>query len=50
MANSGLAVYLAHQIFQGKLDYQAVINRYPAYKKDIDETLKSLNVVPVVDE
>lgn len=47
---SGLADYLANQIFQGKLSYEAVIKKYPAYKDTIDEVLKSLNIVPTVDE
>lgn len=50
MATSGLAAYFARQIFQGKLDYMAVVKKYPAYKDIIDEELKSLNVVPIVDE
>lgn len=32
--------YLAMRISAGALSYEAVIERYPQYKKDIDDILK----------
>lgn len=46
-AQSGLANYMAEQIFRGNLDYNTVIKKYPAYKEIIDEKLKTLNVIPL---
>ena len=34
-----MAAYLASQIKKGKLDYDAVIAKYPQYKAEIDEIL-----------
>jgi len=34
-----MATYLALRIEQGKLDYAAVIAKYPQFKNDIDEIL-----------
>lgn len=49
-AQSGLANYMAEQIFRGNLDYKSVVNKYPAYKDIIDEKLKQLNIIPTEDE
>lgn len=35
-----MAKYLAQRIYQGKLDYKAVIKKYPEYKKEIDAYLE----------
>lgn len=51
ITNSALAVYLANQIFQGRLDYDTVIKKYPRYKDIIDQTLAELSIIPMsVDE
>lgn len=34
-----MAVYFASRIEKGKLDYKAVVAKYPQYKDDIDEIL-----------
>lgn len=34
-----MAVYLAQRIMEGKLDYKAVVTKYPQYKNDIDSIL-----------
>ena len=34
-----MAGYLAMRIKAGKLDYVAVVTRYPQFKEDIDEIL-----------
>lgn len=34
-----MAKYLARQIKKGKLDYDAVVAKYPQYKEDIDTIL-----------
>lgn len=34
-----MAAYLAKRIRQGKLDYDAVVQRYPQYKEEIDQIL-----------
>jgi hypothetical protein len=34
-----MAAYFAMRIEAGKLDYQAVVTKYPQYKSDIDEIL-----------
>ena len=34
-----MAKYLARQIKEGKLDYEAVVKRFPQYKEEIDEHL-----------
>jgi hypothetical protein len=34
-----MAVYFAQRIELGKLDYKAVVTRYPQYKSDIDDIL-----------
>ena len=34
-----MAAYLANQIIMGKLDYTAVISKYPQYREDIDTIL-----------
>lgn len=35
-----MAKYLARQIKMGKLDYDAVIAKYPQFKEDIDRILE----------
>lgn len=35
-----MAAYLARQILNGKLDYNAVIAKYPQFKDEIDRILK----------
>lgn len=35
-----MARYLAQRIFQGKLDYDAVIAKYPQFKDEIDAYLE----------
>ena len=47
---SGLANYMAQQIFIGKLDYTETVTKYPAYKEIIDEKLKELNMIPDEDD
>ena len=37
-----MARYLARQIYNGKLDYDAVVAKYPQYKDEIDEILADL--------
>ena len=44
---SGIANYLAMQIFQNKITYDSVISKYPAYKEIIDKKLNELNTIPV---
>jgi len=34
-----MAAYLAMRIEMGKLDYAAVVTKYPQFKADIDEIL-----------
>jgi len=34
-----MAAYLAMRIKQGKLDYDAVVAKYPQYKEEIDRIL-----------
>ena len=34
-----MAKYLARQIKMGKLDYEAVIEKYPQFKNEIDRIL-----------
>ena len=34
-----MAVYFASQIMKNKLDYAAVVTKFPAYKEDIDTIL-----------
>lgn len=34
-----MAVYFASQIIKNKLDYTAVVTKFPAYKDDIDTIL-----------
>ena len=34
-----MAAYLATRIEMGKLDYTAVVTKYPQFKADIDEIL-----------
>jgi hypothetical protein len=34
-----MAAYLAMRIEMGKLDYTAVVTKYPQFKADIDEIL-----------
>lgn len=34
-----VASYLARQIKKGKLDYDAVVTKFPQYKEDIDTIL-----------
>lgn len=34
-----MAAYLARQIKEGKLDYDAVVTKYPQYKEEIDRIL-----------
>ena len=34
-----MAAYLAYRIEKGKLDYKAVVAKYPQYKAEIDEYL-----------
>lgn len=34
-----MALYLAQRIFKGKLDYDAVIRKYPQFKNEIDTYL-----------
>lgn len=34
-----MAAYLAMRIEAGKLDYRAVVTKYPQYKSEIDEIL-----------
>ena len=38
-----MARYLAMRIYQGALDYNAVIARYAKYKTAIDQILKELD-------
>lgn len=35
-----MAEYLAKRIYQGKLDYDEVIAKYPQYKEEIDAYLE----------
>ena len=37
-----MARYLAKQIYAGKLDYDAVIAKYPQFKDEIDAFLKEM--------
>ena len=48
--SSRIADYLANQIYQKKIDYDAVIEKYPAYKDIIDKKLKELNIIPFENE
>ena len=34
-----MGIYLAMQIMKGRLDYKAVVTKYPQYKVTIDEVL-----------
>jgi len=34
-----MAAYLAMRIEKGRLDYSAVVSKYPQFKSDIDEIL-----------
>lgn len=47
-----MAAYLALQIMKGKLDYVAVIKKFPQHKEDIDTILvaegKSDLIVPII--
>ena len=45
---NGLAKYLATQIYQGKLDHDAVINTYSDIKDDIEAYLTDMEVIPVI--
>lgn len=45
---NGLARYLAIQIYQNKLDREAVLNTYPDIKEEIEEYLDSMEIIPVV--
>lgn len=45
-----MAKYLASQIHLGKLDYNTVINTYPAYKEEIDKYLSQYDVIPIEEE
>lgn len=45
---NGLAKYLATQIYQGKLDRDAVINTYSDIKDDIEAYLTDMEVIPVI--
>lgn len=38
-----MVVYLAQRIMDGKLDYKAVVTKYPQYKTDIDAILVAEN-------
>lgn len=42
---SAIAIYLASQIMQDKVDYNKAIKKYPYLKKDIDSYLKSRGVL-----
>lgn len=48
--NSAMAEYLANQIYNKKLDYEAVIRKYPRYKEVIDATLAKYDIIPVIEE
>jgi hypothetical protein len=39
MEANKMAAYLANQILLGKLNYSAVVTKYPQYKADIDTIL-----------
>ena len=47
---NGLAKYLATQIYQNKLNKEAVYNTYPDIKDDIESFLDSMDIIPVVTE
>lgn len=37
-----MAKYLARQIYNGKLDYDEVIAKYPQFKEEIDQALEDM--------
>ena len=47
---NGLARYLATQIYQNKLDREAVLNTYPDIKDDIESYLNNMEIIPVVTD
>ena len=47
---NGLARYLATQIYQNKLDREAVLNTYPDIKDDIESYLSNMEIIPVVTD
>jgi len=42
---SAIAMYLATQIMQDKVDYHKAVKKYPQLKKEIDSYLKSRGVL-----
>ena len=47
---NGLARYLAIQIYQNKLDREAVLNTYPDIKDEIESYLDKMEIIPIVTD
>lgn len=47
---NNFAKYLANQIMAGKLDKEKVYELYPAEKNEIEEYLKTMNIIPTLSE